>query len=84
MEVLGLMAHLKQEKLCAEGYQLFLKIMDTVGLDDWFWRPAELSLLGAFQWDTPRPIVGDPAPLLRFLEHSLSERGFRSMILWSG
>ena len=73
-EVLGLVAHLKQEKLCVESYQLFLTIMANVESDDWLWRPAELSLIGAFQWGIPRPHVGDPASLIRFLEHCLIEQ----------
>ena len=47
--------------------------MAAVDSDDWLWRPAELSLIGAFQWKTPRPHVGDPASLVRFLEHCLLE-----------
>ena len=69
------MAHLKQETLCVESYKLFLTIMDTVDSDNWLWRPAELSLIGAFKWKTPRPHVGDPASLVRFLAHCLSEQG---------
>ena len=37
MEVLRLVMHLKQEVLCAESYELFLKIMGTVDFDDWLW-----------------------------------------------
>ena len=68
------MAHLKQEKLCAESYKLFLTIMATVDSDGWLWSPAELSLIGAFQWGTPRPHIGDPASLVRFLERCLFEQ----------
>lgn len=75
MDVLGLMADLKQETLCAESYKLFLTIMTTVDSDDSLWGPAELSLLGAFKWKTTRPFVGDPMSLLRFLTRCLSEQG---------
>jgi len=74
MEVLRLMTHLKQETLCNESYQLFLKIMDTVDSDDWLWGPAELSLIGAFKWKTTRPDVGDPVSLVRFLARCFSEQ----------
>jgi hypothetical protein len=74
MEVLGLVGHLKQEKLCAESYQLFLTIMATAGTDRWLWDFAELSLIGSFQWGITRPHVGDPATLVRFLEHCLLEQ----------
>jgi len=74
MEVLGLVIHLKQEALCTESYQLFLKIMDTVDSDDWLWGPAELSLIGAFKWKTTRPDIGDPASLVRFLARCFSEQ----------
>ena len=66
--------HLKQETLCVESYELFLKIVDTVDSDNWLWCPAELSLIGAFKWKIARPYVGDPAPLVRFLAHCLSEQ----------
>ena len=66
--------HLKQETLCVESYKLFLKIMDTVDLDSWFWCTAELSLIGAFKWKITRPHVGDPTSLVRFLAHCFSEQ----------
>ena len=66
--------HLKQEMVCVESYKVFLKIMNTVDSDNWFWRPAELLLIGAFKWGITRPAIGDPAPLMRFLAHCLSEQ----------
>jgi hypothetical protein len=69
------MAPLKHKKLYAESYNLFLKIMANVNLDNWLWRPAELSLSCAFKWDTSRPLIGNPASLVHFLEHCLSEQG---------
>ena len=74
MEALGLIAHLKQEKLCVESYKLFLVIMAAVDSDDWLWNPAQLSLIGAFQWGTRQPHVGDPASLVRFLKHCFLEQ----------
>ena len=38
-------------------------------LDDWLWRLAELSLIGAFKWGIPQPHVGDPTPIIQFLAH---------------
>lgn len=75
MEVLGFMAHLKQETLCVESYKLFLAIMTIVDSDDhWLWGPAELSLIGAFKWKTTRPFVGDPKSLVRFLARCFSKQ----------
>ena len=69
------MAHLKQERLSTESYDLFLTIMANVDSDNRLWHLAELSLIGAFQWEFPtQPHVGDPAELMRFLEHCLLER----------
>ena len=69
------MVHLKQERLYVESYDLFLTIMANVDSDNRLWRLAELSLIGAFQWAPhPRPHVGDPASLIRFLEYCLSEQ----------
>ena len=48
--------------------------MATVDSDHWLWRPADLSLMGAFKWKIPQPHVGDPASLPRFLAHYLSEQ----------
>jgi len=66
--------HLEQETLHFESYRLFLRIMETVDSDRWFWYPAELSLIGAFNWKVTRPHLGDPESLVRFLAHCLSEQ----------
>ena len=68
------MAHLKQENLCDESYKLFLAIMASGGLDDWLWRLAELSLIGAFKWDIPQPQVEDPTPIVQFLAHCFEKQ----------
>ena len=68
------MAHLKLGKLYTKSYHLFLTIMADVDSDHGLWRPAELSLIGAFQWGALGPHVEDPASLMRFLEHCLSDQ----------
>ena len=56
--------------------------MNTVDSNNqWLWQPAELALTGAFQWETLRPHVGDPGPLLRFLKHCLLQEQEKRIVM---
>jgi len=57
-----------------ESFELFRAIVANVDSDEWFWRPAELLLVGAFKWNGFRPFVGDPADLLHFLRRCLLDQ----------
>ena len=80
MQVLELIANLKRGELCVGSYNLFLTILADVGSDHWLWNPAELAVIGAFQWGIPRPDVGDPAPLVRFLAHCFSQQEMGAVV----
>jgi len=71
------MANLKHQVACTESFKLFRTIVAAVDSDNWFWRPAELLLVGAFKWNGFRPFVEDPEGLLEFLRRCLldQERG---------
>lgn len=71
IDVLSLTTLLKHERACDSSYALFRSVMATVHLDDWLWKPAQLSFIGAFCCDTSFPPVGDPREMLEFLEHCL-------------
>ena len=49
--------------------------MDTMDPNNWFWRPGELLLAGAFKWNGFWPFVGDSADLLNFLRGCLLDQG---------
>ena len=65
---------LKRKDVCIQSAELFRTVMADVVLDDWLWRPAELSLIGAFKWDMFRPVVKDVAPFVYFLRRCLLEQ----------
>jgi len=62
--ILELTVDLKHKVVCAESFELFRTIVATTNSDNWFWRPAELLLVGAFKWNRFRSFFGDPADLL--------------------
>lgn len=68
------MVDLKHKAACVESLELFRTIAATADSDNWFWRPAELSLVGAFKWNGFRPFVGDPTDLLCFLRRCLLDQ----------
>jgi len=74
VEVLELIMDLKHKVACVESLELFRAIAVIVDSDNWFWRPAELSLVGAFKWNGFRPLVGDPTDLLHFLRRCLLDQ----------
>jgi hypothetical protein len=74
VEVLELIMDLKDKAACVESFELFRTIVAAVDSDDWFWRPAELLLVGAFKWNGFRPVVGDPTDLLDFLRRCLLDQ----------
>ena len=76
VEALKFLAPLKQEMLCVESYKVFRTVMANVTEpDSWLWRPAELLMVGAFKWQMEPLFIGDPAELVNFLRHCLSEQG---------
>ena len=68
------MTGLKDKAACVESFQLFRTMVAVVYSDHRFWRPTELSLVGAFGWNGCRPFVGDPTDLLYFLRRCFSDQ----------
>ena len=71
---LELLMPLKQKEVCIQSAELFRTIMTDVASDGSLWRPAGLSLAGAFKWDMVRPVVKDTVPFMCFLRRCLSEQ----------
>jgi len=65
---------LEHQEACVESFGLFRKVVANLDSDNWFRRPAELLLVGAFKWDGFRPFVGDPTDLLHFLRRCLLDQ----------
>lgn len=68
------MVGLKHKVACVESLELFRTVVGIVDSDNWFWRPAELLLTGAFKWNGFRPFVGDPTDLLHFLRRCFEDQ----------
>ena len=73
VKALKLVVWFQDHRISARSYSLFKTIMDRDNPNGELWESARLSIQGAYSSPTDDvPQVGDPKPLLRFLDHHMS------------